>query len=77
MYFSKVLLIISLAKELRADPENGTNYRNIAALCESKGYNVTAKCGWTLEDVKKGVDEHKPMIVAIQVFLFYSVQLFI
>lgn len=55
-----------LAKELKADPVNGTSYRAMADLARSKGYRVESRTGMSLEDIRGFVDQGVPVIVLIQ-----------
>ena len=55
-----------LAKELKADPSNGTSYRAMADLARSKGYRVDVKTGMALDDVHGYIDLRIPVIVLIQ-----------
>jgi predicted double-glycine peptidase len=54
-----------LRKELKTDI-NGTRYVNMIALAEKYGFQVYASTNFTLESLKRFVDDHYPVIVAVQ-----------
>jgi predicted double-glycine peptidase len=51
--------------ELKTD-ENGTDYSNMVALADKKGFEVFASEGVSLEQLKRFVDEGYPVIVIVQ-----------
>lgn len=55
-----------LQEELGADPELGTSMDSMIAVAEKKGFAVQAGTNWTLDDVKRHLDEGRPVIVAMQ-----------
>ena len=55
-----------LAKELKSDPNDGTLYSNIAKFSKSKGYKVQIFKNMTLDDLKKQINNKKPVIVLLQ-----------
>ncbi len=56
----------TLAKELQTTTEEGTRHEKIVEIARSKGFEAYASTGATLEDLKRLMDEKKPVIVAIQ-----------
>lgn len=66
MYYGDEYMEGELAKELKADPENGTSYHNIESVSKANGYKVTIMKNMTLEQLKKNIDNKKPVIVLIQ-----------
>lgn len=56
----------TLAKELKANPAEGTSYRAMADFAASKKYHVETKTGMTLEDLRRFLDDRTPVIVLIQ-----------
>lgn len=56
----------TLATELKPDQNNGTSYHNIINFSKRKGYSAKALYKMNLEQLKKLVDQKKPVIVAIQ-----------
>ncbi len=56
----------TLAKDLQANPDEGTSYRSMADLAVSKKYHVEIRTEMTLEDLKRYIDDGKPVIVLIQ-----------
>ena len=55
-----------LAKRLKSDPDNGTNYRNMVQFAQSKGIEVVVRTNLTIDDVKLALHNRKPVIVAFQ-----------
>jgi predicted double-glycine peptidase len=56
----------SLAQELKADPDNGTDYREIVRFAREKGLQVECAENMTVEDLRRAADQDRPVIVAIQ-----------
>jgi len=54
-----------LMKELRCD-RDGTPVQNMISVAKAKGFEVIWKCGFSLEEVKRFVDEKYPVIVLVQ-----------
>ena len=65
-YYGKELRHDELAKALESDPTKGTNYRKIVEFARSLGFQVNVLTQMSLADVKKLIDERKPVIVLIQ-----------
>ncbi len=55
-----------LAKQLRAEPKNGTKYENIVAIAKSKGYDVAVHKNMRFEGLTSLLDKRKPVICLIQ-----------
>ena len=55
-----------LAKELKAVPKTGTHYQEMMRLAKAKGYAVKVLKDMTINDLKKIIDEGKPVICLIQ-----------
>jgi len=55
-----------LYAELQPDSKMGTNTHNIAALFRKRGFEVAVTTGALLSDLKKALDDAKPVIVTIQ-----------
>ncbi len=66
MYFGDEYREDVLSKDLKADPEQGTAYKEIVRLAESKGYKVDVFKNMTIENLKKLIDSRKPVICLIQ-----------
>jgi predicted double-glycine peptidase len=66
MYYGDEYMEGELAKELKADPNEGTSYHNINNFAKSNGYKVNIMKNMTLEQLKKNIDAKKPVIVLIQ-----------
>lgn len=56
----------NLAKELKSNPDNGTNYRDIEAYALKKGYTVEIRTEMSLEDLQHLLRDGKPVLCAIQ-----------
>jgi predicted double-glycine peptidase len=54
-----------LIKELEID-RYGVPVKNMISAAEKRGFQVVAKCGFTLEAVKQYVDADHPVIVLVQ-----------
>src|SRR5690606_6541339 len=65
-YYGDWVMEDELAKELKADPNNGTPYKNIVSYAESKGYTAKVKTGMSIEALKAHLDAKQPVIVLIQ-----------
>ena len=55
-----------LAKRLKSDPDNGTNYRNMVQFAQSKGIEVVVRTNMTIDDLKLALHNRHPVIVAFQ-----------
>lgn len=55
-----------LAKELKAVPKTGTHYQEMVRLAKAKGYLVKVLKDMTIDDLKKGLADGKPVICLIQ-----------
>lgn len=55
-----------LAQNLKTTSENGTNYKNMLSFAKSLGYETSTKNEITLEELKKFIDQKRPVIVPIQ-----------
>ncbi len=55
-----------LAKQLQAEPKNGTKYENIVSIAKSKGYTVAVHKDMRFEALAKLLDQRKPVICLIQ-----------
>ena len=65
-YYGVTVRFDTLAAALGADPEQGTNYRRIAAYAETCGIGVTVFTDMTLETLYAAVNDGVPVIVALQ-----------
>jgi predicted double-glycine peptidase len=65
-YYGKEYREDQLAEKLRADSTRGTQYPKIVEFARSLGFRVDVQTHMTLEDLKKRIDERKPVIVLIQ-----------
>jgi predicted double-glycine peptidase len=54
-----------LMKELSCDTR-GTPVQNMISVAETQGFKVMSKDGFSLEEVKRFVDEKRPVIVLVQ-----------
>ena len=55
-----------LSAEVKPDQEKGTNYLNIASFAKSLGFDVNIRTNMTLDELKKYIDQKKPILLAIQ-----------
>ena len=62
-----------LARQLKANAKNGTNYHKIAKLARTKGYTVNVYTNTTLVRLKKFLDARQPMICLIQAWTGHQV----
>lgn len=58
-----------LMSALGPDPEFGTDYRRIASLAQSLGYEVQARTGMGLVDLEALLHGGRPVIVALQAWI--------
>lgn len=65
-YYGKEFREDQLAEKLQADPLRGTRYPKIEEFARSLGFRVDMQTHMTLEDLKRRIDERKPVIVLIQ-----------
>ncbi len=66
MYYGDEYMEGELAKELKADPNEGTAYSNISKFVKENGYSVNITKNMTLDELKKSIDNKKPVIVLLQ-----------
>lgn len=59
----------TLAREVKSDPEEGTNYREIVRFARSKGLTAEAREKMSIDDLARAVKEQRPVIVAIQAWV--------
>jgi len=55
-----------LSAEVKPDQENGTNYLTMASFAKSLGFDVSTRTNMTLDELKRHVDQKKPILLAIQ-----------
>lgn len=65
-YYGKELRHDELAKVLGPDPIKGTNYRKMVEFARSLGFQVDVRTQMSLGDLKKLIDDRKPVIVLVQ-----------
>jgi predicted double-glycine peptidase len=65
-YYGEDFLHDEMAKVLKPDPINGTNYKRMVEFARSLGFQVDVRTFMSLEDLKKLIDDRKPTIVLIQ-----------
>ena len=65
-YYGKHFRQDELAKVLEPDSIKGTNYRRMAEFARSLGFQVDVLTNMSLENLKKMIDDRKPVIVLIQ-----------
>jgi len=65
-YYGRSFRHDELAKVLEPHPLNGTNYGKVAGFARSLGFQVDVRTNMTIEDLKKLIDDRKPVIVLIQ-----------
>lgn len=65
-YYGVTVRYDRLAVALGADPEQGTNYRRMAAYAQACGLDVTIYTGMALETLQAAIDARAPVIVALQ-----------
>ena len=65
-YYGKEFREDQLAEKLQADPKRGTQYPKILEFSRSLGFRVDVQTHMSLEDLKKRIDERKPVIALIQ-----------
>ncbi len=56
----------ALAKELKSGPQHGTAYQEIIRVAKKKGFAVQVFTDMTTEELKKLIDQGKPVICLIQ-----------
>jgi len=66
MYFGDEILEAELCKDLKADPNEGTAYKEMMRLAKEKGYSVEVFTGMKIEDLKSLIDKGKPVICLVQ-----------
>ena len=55
-----------LARELKSNPDIGTNYNNLIAAAQSRGIQVEVHKDMTIDELKSALRSKKPVMVAIQ-----------
>jgi len=65
-YYGKDFRHEDLAKALEPDPIKGTNYKRMVEFARSLGFRVDVLTHMSLEDLKKLIDDRRPVIVLIQ-----------
>ena len=65
-YYGEEFREDELAKKLRATPEEGTKYPRIVELAKSLNFHVEVRTGMTMDDLKRLIDEQKPVILLMQ-----------
>lgn len=65
-YFGDEYREDQLAKELKAVPKTGTHYQEMMRLAKAKGYSVKVVKNMTIHELKKLIDNGKPVICLIQ-----------
>ncbi len=65
-YFGDEYREDQLAKELKAVPKTGTHYQEMMRLAKAKGYSVKVVENMTIPELKKLIDNGKPVICLIQ-----------
>ena len=65
-YYGKELRHDELVKALEPNPTKGTNYRRMVEFARSLGFRVDVLPHMSLEDLKKLIDDRKPIIVLVQ-----------
>lgn len=65
-YYGKDFRHDELVNALEPDPIKGTNYKRMAEFARSLGFQVDVLTPMSLEDLKKLIDDRKPVIVLIQ-----------
>jgi len=65
-YYGKEFREDQLFEKLQADPKRGTQYPKIVEFARSLGFRVDVQTNMTLEDLKRQIDDRKPVIVLIQ-----------
>jgi predicted double-glycine peptidase len=66
MYYGDEYREDELAKALKSDPNEGTGYHNIAEYSKSLGYKATILKDMTIDQLKKLIDNKKPVMVLLQ-----------
>ena len=65
-YYGKEFRHDQLAKALEPHPLKGTNYKRMVEYARSLGFQVDVLTQMSLEELKKLIDDRKPIIVLIQ-----------
>ncbi|MBI4678438.1 MAG: C39 family peptidase [Elusimicrobia bacterium] len=55
-----------LAKELKPDPQEGTDFRRMAKAAEARGLAVSVRKDATLSELRAALDQGKPAILSVQ-----------
>jgi predicted double-glycine peptidase len=62
----------TLARAVKSDPEEGTNYREIVRFARSQGLIAEAREGMTIDDLARAAKAQRPVMVAIQAWGDYQ-----
>ncbi len=65
-YYGKDFRYDELMNALKPDPVRGTNYKKMVELAKSLEFQVSIFTHMSLEDLKKLIDDRRPVIVLIQ-----------
>ena len=65
-YYGQEFREDELAKKLGATPADGTRYPRIVEFAKSLNFRVEVRTGMTVDDLKRLMDEKKPVILLIQ-----------
>lgn len=65
-YYGKEFREDQLAGKLQANPKRGTQYPKIVDFARSLGFRLDVQTHMTLEDLKRRIDDRKPVVVLIQ-----------
>ena len=65
-YYGQEFREDELVKKLGPTPENGTKYPRIVEFAQSLNFRVKVRTGMTLDELKRLIDEKKPVILLIQ-----------
>lgn len=65
-YFGQSYRQDVLAEALHSDPEQGTNYKRMAAFAQASGIGCEAHEGLSITMLRNMIDEGKPVIIALQ-----------
>jgi predicted double-glycine peptidase len=65
-YYGQEFREDNLARELKTNPDQGTDYHEIIRFAQSKGLTAEAAEGMTVEDLRRAVGAGRPVMVAFQ-----------
>jgi predicted double-glycine peptidase len=72
-YFGEEFREDELAKQLHSDMKDGTKVAEIAGFARKHGFSVTIRTGMTIDDLKKLLNAHTPVIVLIQAWAEHKI----